>query len=311
AYLITHLSKCLTSFYYDDDDDDEDYTSAITPDEPVLSTEEPDNSISMGDEHLDTIPATESDEFIKSGVKNLILILSESEGIPEHMCDVPCHDNSPPSKDQFEDFFESNEEFSSTDDDSFSFDKIYYIKASPPDSALVSSEVMEIVIPEVGGIKASNDNPIPFYDPIISGTSLNLTPSGESDFFLEVDAFLVVEDELTSSQFPKSYLNLEGDMLLLEAFLNDDHSFDFKIKSSSTSLNSLLEETNNFNNSLPEFTTFSKVLFDAKYESDSSDDQSCSDEDVLEKIVSKPLSEEEIIPMESLRTHDSSLPISS
>nr|GFB75393.1 hypothetical protein [Tanacetum cinerariifolium] len=32
---------------------------------------------------------------------------------------------------------------------------------------------------------------------------------------------------------------------------------------------------------------------------------------VLEKIISKPLSEEEIIPMESLRTHDSSLPISS
>nr|GFC96091.1 hypothetical protein [Tanacetum cinerariifolium] len=31
-----------------------------------------------------------------------------------------------------------------------------------------------------------------------------------------------------------------------------------------------------------------------EYESDSSDDQSCSDEDVLEKIVSKPLPEEEI-----------------
>nr|GEX61394.1 hypothetical protein [Tanacetum cinerariifolium] len=83
----------------------------------------------------------------------------------------------------------------------------------------------------------------------------------------------------------------------------------FKTKSSSTSLNSLLEETNNFDNSLPEFTTFSKVLFDAECESDSSNDQSCSDEDVLEKIVSKPLSEEEIIPMISLRTHDSSLPI--
>nr|GEU85922.1 hypothetical protein [Tanacetum cinerariifolium] len=96
-------------------------------------------------------------------------------------------------------------------------------------------------------------------------------------------------------------------MLLLEAFLNNDHSSDFKTKSSSTSLNSLLEETNNFDNSLTEFTTFSKVLFDAEYESNSSDDQSCSDEDVLEKIVSKPLSEEEIIPMKSLRTHDSSL----
>nr|GEZ01570.1 hypothetical protein [Tanacetum cinerariifolium] len=236
----------------------------------------------MGDEHLDTILATKSDEFIKFGVENLIPILSESEGIPDHMCDVPSHDNSPPlnvSKDQIEDLSESNEEFSSTDDDSFSFDKIDYVEASPPDSELVSSEVIEIVIPEVGRIKASNDNPIPFYDPIISGTPSNLTPSEESDFFLEVDAFLAVEDEPTSSQFPKSYLVPEGDMLLFEAFLNDDHSFDFKTKSSSTSLNSLLE--------------------------------SCSDEDVLEKIVSKPLSEEEIIPMQSLRTHDSSLSISS
>nr|GEZ50858.1 hypothetical protein [Tanacetum cinerariifolium] len=312
---------------YDDDDDKErsDFLddniisrlplfSSITPNEPVLSTEEPDNSLTMGDEHLDTIPTTKSDQFIKSSVETLIPIPSESEGIPDHRCDVPSHDNYPPldvSKDQFEDFSESNEEFSSTDDDSFSFDKIDYVEASPPDFELVSSKVMEIVIPEVGGIKASNDNPIPFYDLIIYGTPPNLTPSGESDFFLEVDAFLAVEDEPTSSQFPKLYLDLEGDMLLFEAFINDDHSSDFKTKSSSTSLNSLLEETNNFDNSLPEFTTFSKVLFDAKYESDSSDDQSCSDEDVLEKIVLKPLSEEEIIPMESLRTHDSSLSISS
>nr|GEV64579.1 hypothetical protein [Tanacetum cinerariifolium] len=47
----------------------------------------------------------------------------------------------------------------------------------------------------------------------------------------------------------------------------------------------------------PECTTFLKVLCDAECESDSSDDQSCSDEDVLEKIVSKPLCEEEIIPI--------------
>nr|GFD30021.1 hypothetical protein [Tanacetum cinerariifolium] len=176
---------------------------------------------------------------------------------------------------------------------------------------LVSSEVMEIVIPEVGGIKASNDNPILSYDPVISGNPPNLTPSGESEFFSEVDAFLAVEDEFTSSQSPKSDLDPEGDMLLFEAFLNDDHSSESQTKSSSTFLNSLLEETNNFHNSLPECTTFSHVLCDAECESDFSDDQSCSDEDVLEKIVLKPLSEEEIIPMESLRTHDSSLPISS
>nr|GEV29296.1 hypothetical protein [Tanacetum cinerariifolium] len=59
---------------YDDDDDDVDYTIVITP---VLSIKEPDNSLSMGDEHLDTIPTTESDEVIKSSVENLVPIPSE------------------------------------------------------------------------------------------------------------------------------------------------------------------------------------------------------------------------------------------
>nr|GFA22241.1 hypothetical protein [Tanacetum cinerariifolium] len=72
AYLSTHPSKRLTSFCYDDDDDD-DYDSAITP---VLSTEEPIDSLSMGDEHIDTIPATESDEVIKSSVEDLVPIPS-------------------------------------------------------------------------------------------------------------------------------------------------------------------------------------------------------------------------------------------
>nr|GEU53733.1 hypothetical protein [Tanacetum cinerariifolium] len=65
-------------------DDDDDYDYAITS---VLSTEEPVNSLSIGDEHLDTILATESDEVIKSGVEDLVSILSESEG--ENGCDVP------------------------------------------------------------------------------------------------------------------------------------------------------------------------------------------------------------------------------
>nr|GFD16600.1 hypothetical protein [Tanacetum cinerariifolium] len=101
---------------------------------PSLSTEVPDNSLSIGDEHLDTISATKSDEVIKSSVENLIPIPSESEGIPDHMCDVPFHDNSPPldvSKYQIEDFSESNDEFSSTDDDSFSIDNTDYVHHLP------------------------------------------------------------------------------------------------------------------------------------------------------------------------------------
>nr|GEW75959.1 reverse transcriptase domain-containing protein [Tanacetum cinerariifolium] len=50
----------------------------------------------------------------------------------------------------------------------------------------------------------------------------DLTPT---DFLLkEVDAFLAIEDEPTPSNFQQPYLDTEGDILLLEAFLNDDPS---------------------------------------------------------------------------------------
>ncbi|GKC33854.1 hypothetical protein Tco_1046238, partial [Tanacetum coccineum] len=64
-------------------------SKAITPDLPI---EEPDNSLNMGDEHLDTIPATESDEVIKSSVENLVPIPSEFEGISDDSCDMPICD---------------------------------------------------------------------------------------------------------------------------------------------------------------------------------------------------------------------------
>ncbi|GJY04789.1 hypothetical protein Tco_0370729 [Tanacetum coccineum] len=50
----------------------------------------------MGDEHLDTIPATESDEVIKSSAENLVPIPSESERIPENVCDVTFCNNLTP-----------------------------------------------------------------------------------------------------------------------------------------------------------------------------------------------------------------------
>nr|GFB65160.1 hypothetical protein [Tanacetum cinerariifolium] len=61
-------------------DDDDDYNFAITLNKPV-------DSLSMGDEHLNTISAMKSDEFIKSCVENLVSNPSESKG--ENSCDVP------------------------------------------------------------------------------------------------------------------------------------------------------------------------------------------------------------------------------
>nr|GEW19190.1 reverse transcriptase domain-containing protein [Tanacetum cinerariifolium] len=71
----------------------------------------------------------------------------------------------------------------------------------------------------------ASGNPTPYYDPIVSTTSLNLTPFENTDFlFEEVDAFLAIEDDPTSPKVDQSYLDPEGDILLLESFLNDDPS---------------------------------------------------------------------------------------
>nr|GFC10629.1 hypothetical protein [Tanacetum cinerariifolium] len=118
-------------------------------------------------------------------------IPSESEGIPEHMCDVPSHDNSPP------------------------------LDASPPDYKLISSEVMEIVIPEVGGI--------------------------------DDDILLTIKDDILHEKL----LNVNLLISKIKALnTNPTPSSDCKTKSPFTYLNSLLEETNTFDNSLPEFETF-------------------------------------------------------
>ncbi|GJZ79421.1 hypothetical protein Tco_0644258 [Tanacetum coccineum] len=109
-------------------------SKAIIPDLPI---EKPDNSLSMGDENLSTIPATESDEVIKSSVENLFPILSELEDTPDKLCDVP-----PCNNDHVDEFagelahiapippgiieadFDPSDETSSNDDD---FEDIEYV----------------------------------------------------------------------------------------------------------------------------------------------------------------------------------------
>ncbi|GJT93014.1 hypothetical protein Tco_1081859 [Tanacetum coccineum] len=153
---------------YDDEDDEESsiplrdiIISGLPPCVaiiPVLSTEEPIDSLIMEDEHLDTIPATESDE---------------------------------------------------------------YVEASPLDSELVSLEVVEIVIPEVRGI--------------------------------DTDILLTIKDDILCEKL----LNVNLLIAKIEALKdNPIPSFDCVTKSSSTSLNFFLEETNTFDNSLPESETF-------------------------------------------------------
>nr|GEV57637.1 reverse transcriptase domain-containing protein [Tanacetum cinerariifolium] len=68
-------------------------------------------------------------------------------------------------------------------------------------------------------------NPSPSTEPIVSNSSPTRTPFGDNDFLLEeADAFLDIDDEPISPEIDESYYDSEGDILLLEKFLNDDPS---------------------------------------------------------------------------------------
>ncbi|GKA69301.1 hypothetical protein Tco_0775365 [Tanacetum coccineum] len=195
-YINSPSWNCPT--FYDDDDEYtiqyreylENSSNAITPDLPI---EEPDNSLSMGDEHLSTIPETESDEVIKSSVEDLFPIPSESEGISGDTCDVPFYDNSPPLdvlNDHFEIFSHFNDDCTSSDDDSF--ENIDYVEASPPDSDLVSlEEVKDDILREkllninllIAKIESLNDNSTP--DCLLKSPSPFPIPVKDSDYFFE------------------------------------------------------------------------------------------------------------------------------
>ncbi|GJU08479.1 hypothetical protein Tco_1124909 [Tanacetum coccineum] len=272
---------------YNDDDDEysfatqeylKKFSSAITPDLPKS------DSLIMEDEHLDTIPETESDELIKSSVEDLVHTPSESDGISEGECDLPVYDDfslkkdevlddiisippgngvrrkslmyrsipsgiveadlnpkedirfienlmydnsfpRPPEtlKDDYETVIDSNNDYFSSDDDSY--ENIDYVDASPPEDEIVSLEVVEIVIPEVGGI--------------------------------DDDILLTIKDDILHEKLLKINLLIAKIEALKD---NPTPSSDVMTKSSSISLNLFLEETNTVDNSLPKTETFCSNL---------------------------------------------------
>ncbi|GJV20194.1 hypothetical protein Tco_1369214, partial [Tanacetum coccineum] len=133
---INILNWNRPAFY---EDDDKEYTIAITP---FLPTEEPDNSLSIGDEHLSTIPETESDELIMSSVENLVPIPSESEDFfdIESECDVLVCDDFTTSSNPL---FNFDDDFSSSDDESFSDEDVPKEIYSNPlfDEEIISAKI--------------------------------------------------------------------------------------------------------------------------------------------------------------------------
>ncbi|GJW51689.1 hypothetical protein Tco_0093040 [Tanacetum coccineum] len=155
-------------------DDEEDYTIAITP---VLSTNEPVNSLIMEVEHVST------------SVENLVQISSKFKGISEDTCDVPVWED-PSTFDALsnhsEILFYSNDDGTSSDDDSY--ENIEYVEASPLNLEYDSLEEVNDVDQEeknrlVTNIESLKDNPTP--DHVLKSPFSFPNPIVDSDSFFE------------------------------------------------------------------------------------------------------------------------------
>ncbi|GKB56906.1 hypothetical protein Tco_0913092, partial [Tanacetum coccineum] len=199
--------------FYDDDDDE--YTviyrkpKAITP---YLPIENPDNSLIMGDEHLDTILETESDEIIKSSVEILVPILSEFEGISEDTYDMPvCEDPSTfdALNDHSEILSDFNDDGTSSDDDDF--EDIEYVSLEDVNDVDQEEkefdledilQIQDVILREkllnisrlITNIKSLNDNPTLDHE-FKYPSSFHIPVTDSDSFFEKSDTSLSYSDK--------------------------------------------------------------------------------------------------------------------
>ncbi|GKD80076.1 hypothetical protein Tco_1342697 [Tanacetum coccineum] len=274
----------------DDDNDDDDYDEESilsmntdmfeTPSPDAIMTsspiEEPNDSLIIEDEDIDTISEKESDEENESSVENLFHIPSESEVTfdNESDCDLPIFDDS--LLDVFEDncvifsrpLFDSygdttSSEYSS-DDESILEEDVFSNLPFKFDVESISSDVYPIYDEVLEDIDSTNyliDSIIDFspkIDPLLEEFAgelalINPIPPGidEVDFDPEGDSRLVEKLSYdNSSPRPPEELNSEDIIEFFSAFPIPVEGSDF-----------LLEETNTIlsylDDSLPELETFS------------------------------------------------------
>ncbi|GKC65680.1 hypothetical protein Tco_1098278 [Tanacetum coccineum] len=235
---------------------------AITPDFLIM------NSLSIGDEHLSTIPETETDELSKFSVENLVPTPSESEDLSniESECDVPvCDDFTTVSSP----LFDADNDFSSSDDKSFSdedvpkeiylnplFDEETISTKIDPHHFNAESDLIKSLLNRNTLIISS-----PKFDSLLEEffgglAHIDLIPPGinEGDFdheedirlverlfdslMEEIDLFLTPDDSMPPDIENDDY-DSEGDILFLEELLSNDspslhenESFHFDVPSS-------------------------------------------------------------------------------
>ncbi|GJY28355.1 hypothetical protein Tco_0404122 [Tanacetum coccineum] len=234
---------------YDDDDEENSIplrniisklplSVAIAPDLPNMK---PEDSLIMGDEHLSTIPEKESDELIKSSVEDLVPIPSESEDTSESDSYLPlCDDFSPinvyeeKSVTFSNPLFDSNDDFTSSDDESLSDEdvpkdnmKIYSNPLFEFNDKYIYSDVNPLFNEVLEDIECKDS-----YDSNLDESIFLVTPlsdSNEDEYFTPSDdaEFLLHHDPCTPMISVVSILEGFTDEPPLEE--NDD-LFDLKSK---------------------------------------------------------------------------------
>nr|GEZ31925.1 hypothetical protein [Tanacetum cinerariifolium] len=231
---------------------------AITLDLPTV---EPKDSLRMGDEHLDTIPKMESNEFIKSSVENLVPRLSESEALSNSECDVPACDDFTTFSNILFDIDSLLDEFAGelillktiplgideTDCDPKKeirlIEKLLYVNSSPrppeefisenSDAAIKSFSPSHIPVEDKEFISENSDAAIKSFSP-------SHIPVEDSDSLMEEIDLSFTPDALMPSGIKEDDYDSERDMLIFEELLSNDslslptnESFHFDIPSSS------------------------------------------------------------------------------
>ncbi|GKC74371.1 hypothetical protein Tco_1120254, partial [Tanacetum coccineum] len=266
--------------FYDNDDDE--YTiiyrkpKAITPDLPTV---EPDNSLSMGDEHLDTIPS----------VENLVPIPSEFEGISEDTCDVPvCEDPSTfdALNDHYEILSDSNDDGTSSDDDDFEDIKYVSLKevndVDQEENEFDLEDILhiqDIILREkllnisrlITNIKSLNDNPTS--DRVLKSPFSFPIPVTDSDSFFEKSDTSFSYSDNSLPEFETFSNHMEetrsgSTTTHSNNSLPEYDSFLFEVEPDQGGLTSVIMEEisdNSTNDSLLELPEFESFYFDPSF----------------------------------------------
>ncbi|GKB55441.1 hypothetical protein Tco_0906194 [Tanacetum coccineum] len=174
---------------------------AITSSPPVLPTREPDESLIMGDEHLDTILEKESDELIKSSVENL------------------CDETSSTFTTFSNHLFDSNDDFTSSDDESLSDEDVPMENFKIYSNPLFDDE--EIISPKIDPHYFNAESNL--IESLLNRDIL-IDSSPKFDYLLEEFSGELAHIDSIPPGIEKADFDLEEEICLVENLLYDNSS---------------------------------------------------------------------------------------